>query len=196
MEIKLIESKIIDYKNKLLIIKKNLISSGYKFNDTSNVITKPDKEINDKLEILENGIGPLPVTLVIFFKNIGSIDFSGHHDDWNGCEYPNPLIIEPVDSAIGELEMWLESKEEDNDFNDPFHFPIAPDYYHKENVSGGMFYNIEFPTNIEDPIISAERHNVSFLNYLEININYGCFTGLEMDSETHNCPITMIKKGI
>ena len=79
-------------------------------------------------------------------------------------EYPDPLFVYPPSAAIAELEEFLADKEERLRCNFPYLVPIAPDYYHKEDVSGGMWYNVSVPAVADDPPLNDEPHHLSFLN--------------------------------
>jgi hypothetical protein len=56
---------------------------------------------------------------------------------------------------------------------------IAPDVYHKDNVSGGTPYAIELPNPGADALVFGEWHHLRFVPYLRIAIlDWGGFPGL------------------
>jgi hypothetical protein len=77
----------------------------------------------------------------------------------------------------------------------PFLLAIAPDLYHKANVSGGMFYNVPLPSEFQDPIIADERHDLSFTSYLECCLAWGGFPGLEQ-SPQHTWPLEQLRAAV
>lgn len=176
------------------ILREILYQLGYLFEDTSQVIGIPDSDIDKKLNRLTLEFGPLPEALTQFYKIIGSLNFLGTYPDWKGCEYPDPLFVYSIDEAMMALDEWLLY---DVDRFGPenaraFRVPIAPDYYHKENVSGGMWYNIVLPTSMSDPALADEWHKTTFFGYLKTCLLWGGFPGLEK-SEGHNWPLETLR---
>jgi hypothetical protein len=55
--------------------------------------------------------------------------------------------------------------------------PIAPDNYHKNNVSGGPPYSIIVPNKAIDAKLENEWHTTTFVNYLRICFRHGGFPG-------------------
>lgn len=70
----------------------------------------------------------------------------------------------------------------------PYVIPISADDYHKEDVSGGMWYNVDCPATADDPFINDERHNITFLTYLTLALQRGGFLGLDR-SPHHTWPV-------
>jgi len=56
---------------------------------------------------------------------------------------------------------------------------IAPDLYHKDNVSGGAPYSIEVPNRTIDGLLLNERNETYFVNYLRMSFKYGGFPGMQ-----------------
>ena len=191
-----IEHKINLFVQSVKIIQKNLTELGYKFQNQESAVRNSDYNIEKMFVILENHVGNLPESIKILYRRIGSINFMGHHPSWSGCEYPDPLYIDPFEAAIEELNIWLEERELDSDFNENFRFPISPDFYHKEDVSGGLMYSIELPNEDSDPLLLDEWHETTLLRYLGICLEWGGFPGLERDKTIHNWPIDKIKEGL
>ncbi|MHA3980032.1 hypothetical protein ACW9UR_20340 [Halovulum sp. GXIMD14794] len=55
---------------------------------------------------------------------------------------------------------------------------FAPSFEHKADVSGAVNYHIYLPTGRFDPIVHAERVNLSFLTYLRTTLSRGGFFGV------------------
>jgi len=175
-------------------LKDKLNALGYVFKYPDDVIGTPDPNIDKKLTVLVNEFGPIPEVLRQFYKIIGSVNFLGSHPEWKGCEYPDPLYVYDIDAVLMELDQWLYEKERfymDN--SEPFHVPIAPDYYHKEEVSGGMFYNVILPNSLSDPLLESEWHDTTFYGYLQICVLWGGFPGLER-TESHTWPLKILQE--
>ncbi len=161
---------------------------GYEFADPAAVFPGPESTVNTSIRRIESEIGTVPYALAAFWRRIGSVNLCGSHPDWLGCEYPDPLEIDSASQAVAELDEFIADREERMRYNFRYLIPISPDDYHKEDVSGGMWYNVSCPATADDPIINDERHNVTFLNYLELALSLGGFLGLDQ-SPGHNWPI-------
>src|SRR5437762_11826246 len=127
-----------------------LHSLGFQFVEPEAVFPGPEPRTEEAIERIEREVGPLPLAIKLFWRRVGSVNFMGAHPDWEGCEYPDPLVVYPPSQAIYELEEFLGDREERMRFGVPYRVPIAPDSYHKENVSGGMFYNLSVPAVADD----------------------------------------------
>jgi hypothetical protein len=161
---------------------------GYVFARPEAVLPGPDPSVDSTIERIKTEIGVVPYSIAAFWRRIGSVDLGGSHGDWFGCEYPDPLVIEPAAYAVAELDEFLGDRVERIRCNFPYAIPISGDEYHKEEESGGMWYNLSCPATTDDPIVNDERHHITFLNYLELALKWGGFLGLERSLD-HNWPI-------
>lgn len=170
---------------------RNLHALGYRFSRPRDVLPGPEPGTNKAIKRLEQAVGPVPLAITTFWSRIGSVDLSGHHPTWSGCDFPDPLIVYPPSMAIAELEEHTSDREERDRCGFPYCIPIAPDALHKANVSGGMWYNITVPSIADDPLLNDEPHATTFLNYLDIALGQGGFPGLTA-ATAHNWPIDAI----
>jgi hypothetical protein len=196
-----IEARIDTIDRRLRTLKKRLIESGFEFDCDEEALPGPDPDSAEMIDEIENEAGIIPVSLKLFWLRVGSVNFCGSHPEWQldsaseGEAYPDPLVIEPLAAAVGELEEFLADKEERLRCNHPYVIPIAPDFYHKADVSGGMFYNISVPAVADDPPLNDEWHKTTFLNYLEIAVKWAGFPGLER-CPGHTWPIAKLVEGL
>jgi hypothetical protein len=131
----------------------------------------------EELDALERDIGPLPLSLRIWFEEVGQVNLMGHHPDW-GCPYLDQLVVEaPVDHIRSEREGWEHDRGTQWDRGPCFQLPIAPDYLHKANVSGGAPYAIDVPNAGADGLLLWEPHQTTFVNYLRIAFASGGMPG-------------------
>ena len=142
---------------------------------------------------IERAAGQAPDAIRQFYSIIGSVNFNGHHPHWNGCDYPDALIVFPVVFAEEELANFLSDREEYLGAYGSFRIPVAPDYYHKEGVSGGMWYGVPVPAESADPSLLEEPHSTTFLRYLEIALSWGGFPGLEHANLNHTWPLSDLR---
>jgi hypothetical protein len=168
---------------------------GYDFARPDEVLPGPESTVEDSIDRIESEIGAVPYALAAFWRKIGSVNLCGSHPDWYGCDYPDPLVVEPASLAVAELDEFLADREERINADFPYLIPIAPDDYHKEDVSGGMWYNVDCPAATDDPLINDERHGVTFLNYLDLALKLGGFLGLDQVTR-HSWPIAELSANL
>ncbi len=196
-----IEYRVDCIGERLRILKQRLIENGFHFDRNDEVLPGPKHDTDEAIQRIESEIGTVPVALKLFWKRVGSVDFCGSHPEWVGCPdcdpelYPDPIVVYPPSIANEELNEFLSDKEERLRRNLPYVVPIAPDFYHKADVSGGMFYNVSVPANVDDPPLNDEWHKATFLNYLEIAAKWAGFPGLERHPK-HTWPIAKLVEGV
>ena len=160
--------------------------AGYVFRYPDEVFPGPESDAAHAIAAIEREAGEIPAALKLFWLHVGSVDLFGEHPEWKGAEYPDPLVVFPPSVALAELDDFLQEGER------ILRIPIAPDYFHKANVSGGPPYNIYVPAESDDPPLHDERHEVSFLTYLAVALEGAGFPGLEA-SPGHTWPISSLR---
>lgn len=196
-----LETHIAGVGKQIRLLSERLTEAGFEFDEPEEVFPGLEHDVEEGIARIEKEVGSLPLTLKLFWRYVGSVNFCGGHPDWSlhpQCEsnsFPDPLVIYPVSIAVAELEDFLSDKEERLRCKVPYVVPIAPDALHKANVSGGMFYNISVPAVADDPPLNDEWHRTTFVNYLEIAMKWGGFPGLERCPE-HNWPIAKLVEGV
>jgi hypothetical protein len=165
---------------------------GYEFYERAEAFPGSAPDTEAAIGRIEREIGELPAAIKLFWRLVGSVNFIGHHPDWSGCVYPDPVVVFPPVYALTELDDFLADKEERLARNFPYLVPIAPDPLHKQGVSGGMWYNLSVPAVADDPPLNDERHRISFVGYLELAVRWGGFPGLEHCPD-HNYPLDAIR---
>lgn len=122
-----------------------------------------------RIATLEKKVGPLPLSLCAWYELIGSVNFMADDlSDWN-IYYSDPLYITPSEYMLKyDEEFWMEAH---------YVLDIAPDYYHKSNVSGGAPYCIILPNAAIDASFEDEPHETTFVDYLRIAFRARGFPG-------------------
>jgi hypothetical protein len=149
------------------------------------VFPGPEAGAGDVIAWIEREFGPVPLATKLFWLRVGSVDLCGSHPNWTGCEYPDPLVVNPPSHSVEVEERRINPEW-------VFRIPVAPDFYHKEGVSGGMWYSVGVPAIADDPPLNDEWHHTSFLSYLELAIQWGGFPGLERCPQ-HTWPIELLR---
>jgi hypothetical protein len=168
-----LQSRIEHVGSQIKMLCGSLATAGYVFQYPDEVFPGPKADAVQTITRIEQEAGEVPLALKLFWLHVGSVNLCGSHPAWGGCEYPDPLVVYPPSVALAEFDEFREEPEGD------FLIPIAPDDFHKADVSGGMFYNVSVPAVADDPPLNDERHEVSFLTYLEIALENAGFPGLE-----------------
>lgn len=184
----------------LQVLARNLKELRYLFDRPDNILPGVEAGTPGAIERIEGEIGAIPLAIKVFWTHVGSVDFGGYHPEWEGCEYHDPLIVEPPSSAIAELEQYQQYLNDQREqsrpgFPSPYLLPIAPDAKHKENVSGGMWYNVNVPAVADDPPLNDEPHETTFMAYLGIALQLGGFPGLDWYPQ-HSWPLPKIRRGL
>jgi hypothetical protein len=187
-----LEARILTVGQQIAGIARRLRALGYAFDEPSEVFPGPEPETDAAIARIEREIGPLPLAIKLFWRRVGSVNFIGGHDEWGGCEYPDPLVVYPPSMAIDELDEFLDDRAERQRCNSPYLVPIAPDDLHRQNVSGGMWYNLSVPAVADDPPLNDERHQITFVSYLELAVRWGGFPGLDR-CPNHGWPLDEIR---
>jgi hypothetical protein len=125
---------------------------------------------------LEAQAGPLPLSLVAFWQEVGAVDLVGMHPAWpDGLD---PLVVDPPEGALSFL---FDVEESEGELEGAGWFAgLAPDDLHKDNVSGGDPYGVRLPDPSADFLFLYERHSLRFVPYLRLAIlRWGGFPGLD-----------------
>lgn len=141
---------------------------------SSGPLVPPADSSRGDLSALEEAVGPLPISLVAFWEQVGSVDLVGMHPEW--LKGLDPLVIYAPEAAVSELD----SMDDMLDSMGHFEGTLAPDELHKDNISGGEPYAVQLPDPGADFLFRNEKHNLHFVPYLRFAIlRYGGFPGLE-----------------
>lgn len=130
--------------------------------------TLPSANMQADCDELEAEAGPLPLSLVAFWREVGAVDLVGMQRAWP--EGLDPLVVDPPEGPLAELY----------DEDEQVFISLAPDEFHKDNVSGGDPYGLELPNPAADFPFLYEPHDLLFVPYLRLAIlKWGGFPGLE-----------------
>jgi hypothetical protein len=176
-----IDARINRIADALPVIVNRLGDLGFSFYHPERVLPGPEPNTAESIARIESEIGAVPYAVAGFWRQVGSVDLTGTHDEWYGCEYPDSLVVLAASDAIGELDDFLADREE----------RLAAD----EDVRGGMWYSVDCPANDDNPIVNDERHKATFLDYLDLAIYWGGFPGLD-NADHHNWPIETLSTGL
>ncbi len=138
----------------------------------------PSADMGRRIAELEATAGRLPLSLRAWYEVVGEVDLEGNHPDWDGRGYADPLVVEGLTGWASEYEEW-QYQMEGSEVVEPFLLPIAPDFYHKANVSGGAPYSVTLPCEDADALLVDEWHETYFVDYLRIAFRWGGFPGWE-----------------
>ena len=173
-------------------IKSYLDGSGYRFDRPDNVMPGPSSAVERIIARINLEVGAIPASITEFWRVVGSVDFCGEHPDWRADDFADAVVVWPPEAAEAELEDFIADRDEYTKAFGGFRIPISPDCFHKADVSGGMWYGIAIPDDQQDPPLLEERHETTFLNYLDIAMEWGGFPGIQY-ARNHSWPLTELK---
>jgi hypothetical protein len=170
------------------------------------VFTPPAPDVAGTIAALERRAGILPLSLRAFYEVVGSVNFVGQPSeawtDWQAVpDNVDALYVDPAEVALEGAMTWQEVygdvTEEEWDLEEPdeedmcdarayfalprdcWLVPIAPDEWHKYDVSGCGGYEIAIPNLAADARLLTERHRTTFVNYLRNCFRWAGFPNLE-----------------
>jgi hypothetical protein len=135
----------------------------------------PDADVPAQVARLEALAGLLPLAIRAWYEVVGAVCLVGN-PPWAETEaLPDALYIDDAGAALDELLLWQEDRGEDDE---PSSLCLAPDEYHKADISGGPPYSIRLPNRGADALVEYEWHGLHFVAYLREVFACGGFPGL------------------
>jgi len=134
---------------------------------------------------LVDPVGHIPLSLVTFWKIVGSCNFAWDYESdpnipWGEAD---SIQLHPITDIAKEAEDDLAVLKRGNE---PAGIWVAADYYHKDNISGGAPYSVELTTAPQvDSRFLHEGHPTTFIDYLRI-VMEGC--GFSRMEAVHDLP--------
>jgi hypothetical protein len=145
---------------------------GYEFQYPDEAFVAPDADVLKQISDIESRVGPIPLSLCAWYEIVGSVNVIGQQTEWSEDafgEYPDSLVLNPSNFIL--------KYDEGNWDREHYQLPMAPDRYHKEDVSGGPPYTIVLPNPDIDAPFENEPNKTTFVNYLRICFRSGSFPG-------------------
>lgn len=183
-------------QHNLELVIERLRSEGWRFSnsDVYPIWAPPHQTTADQITELERRLrGPIPLALKAFWNVVGTVSLmreaSGYDED---LSLPDPLVVGPVDHALSELSEW---KADEYRSSEPFRAPLAPDALHKDDISGGVPYEVELPDTTADPLFLNEPHETTFVGYLRSALAAGGLPGWE-HNERHAPLLQRLSDGL
>jgi hypothetical protein len=151
--------------------------------------------------------GGVPLSLHAFWQEIGGVNFMGFHPIWNR-EVNTHRHSQQTIMGFDPIFVYAFDENHFTDFaewqdavncryvNGNYQLVVAPDHYHKMNVSGGPPYTIELPNQTADAVLCHEWHNTTFINYLRICCQFGGLPGLERIQDILTKELAEIRVGM
>ena len=138
----------------------------------------PGEAAEERVQWLLATFEAVPMTLLSWLRIVGDVWLVGTHPEWPESISGDGLVIDLEGARAGDSErlagyfedddeQWQEWADEDPDAG-PFCLPLAPDGFHKANVSGSDPYGVRLPDAGVDAWWIGEKDEpfVSYLNSL------------------------------
>jgi hypothetical protein len=149
----------------------------------SSPITPPPADITDLILNYEkrDGIQSFPLSIKKFWEVVGSVDFIGYHPKLP--KFSDPIVVYPVDVIQYGYSAWVDHQATDRLTEQKFSFPLSPDSFHKDNISGGEPYQMELPNHGVDGRVRWLDDELYFVDYLRTCIKNHGFYGLRLHQD-------------
>ncbi len=144
---------------------------AYEFASPRKAHLDPPRDVDASIGRLEELVGPVPIAVKAFWRQVGSVDLRGEfaeesedgllQSDASDDDSPrfdpyanlDPLVVYPVSTAIDAAKRWRAKKDTEAG---PFRIPLGPDAYHKaDGAARGCPYLID-PTALLDGLVIGD----------------------------------------
>jgi hypothetical protein len=174
---------------------------GYRFENPDAVHIPPPLDAAQRVDELEWLIGgAVPLSLRAWWEEVGEVSLVGSDralafraDPASGelpQAYADPLALDGVDRGLAECREMTQHVEGVG--QTPFRLALAPDWYHKANVSGGV-YATTLPNPAADALLEGEPHGTTLVGYLRVAFTWGGFPGWSRSSYMDRRPFQEIR---
>lgn len=157
-------------------IHSRLLSEGYQFSHPEIALIDPEPDGSTRLDQIEEEVGPIALSLRCWIEEVGSVNLIGTHPEWS-YEYADPLVVE---STAADIRAERDERAAAGWFDDEdgFPLPLAPDYLHKADTSGGAPYSMWIPEPGGDGAwLYDDFHTGTFVDYLRSAFSLAGFPG-------------------
>jgi hypothetical protein len=186
-------------RENLQLIHQRLVGLGYDFASGEHSLRPLDEEELLALEELERVLGPLPLSLRIFYEVVGTVDFcqstrqlirywdkeEGAPLDLGSLGDQDPLVVMPPDVLLEDCVGFrdaLDSGRIESPERGLVTVMFAPDEFHKADYSGGENYGVALPCpEIDFFITGMYGIEETFVRHLRETIAHGGFRGMMDD---------------
>jgi hypothetical protein len=197
-------------RNVLALIDR-VAQQGYRFAEPDAVYVPPRDDPGQLLDALEDQEIFVPIALRAWMEEVGEVRLIGTHPEWknpgfNFAEAPRPKQIWCTDPLyVGVWVDWIKAcfeqwqcrcQRDGLSYTGPFCIDVAPDEFHKANLSGGDSYKIQANRPAVDAVLLNERHCFTFVAYLRHCFNWGGFPGFELIDERPTQFLDQLRDGL
>lgn len=147
-----------------------LLDEGYVFARPDKALVPPADDVEDAIARVEEEIGPVPLAITAWAREVGTVDFVGTHPEWDVAE-ADPLYVDTAYGLTDVLEVhrdWVRLGWYERFGETTASLSLAPDRLNKADVSGGSPYGVALPDASVDPVwLNDELHPATtFVGYL------------------------------
>ena len=168
---------------------------------------QPDQDSIAALDSFEAQFGPLPLSLRMWYEEVGSVCLLGSHPTLSYYDtsmrgatpfYSDPLVINPLSDPP--LPFYIDLAfdwDQEEVTGPPYAVWLAPDAIHKANLSGGGPTMLLVPNPAMDaPLISDQWEGVLFMNYLRECFQWGGFPGMKDSPDLASAELDFLSKDL
>jgi hypothetical protein len=175
------------------LLYKVLQDNGYQFEHPEEARLLPAYNTDHLLNRLKTAVSPvghLPLSICEFYKTVGSVDFTWSWEleayfPFNQL-YTDAIVVFKLQDATELVEEQIADWSEENEYRltveeETEGLWLAPDHYHKDNVSGGSGYNLaltQTPSiDAAFPVDNEMGYQTTFVEYLRLCFKWAGFPG-------------------
>ena len=136
------------------------------------------EQLLGKLDNAVKPFGYLPISLKLFYRIVGSCNFTWDYETnanlfWQLSDLTEIVALDDLIDTMVNTD-WKETMQEalEKDRDGLAYVEFSAHYYHKDNISGGFPYAIEITKdkNIDSRVLFDDQEN-TFINYLRLCFN-------------------------
>lgn len=155
-----------------------LFAAGWQFH-AEIPLADPTADITTELDEFEDAVGRLPRSLRAFAEHVGQVNLNGHLAGWDILT-PDPIVVEiTIDRWMSEYQEQVQDRGTEWQHPGPYLVELAPDRFHKADISGGAPYGLAVPNPTADGLLIGEHHQTTFVNYLRITLAHAGMGGID-----------------
>lgn len=145
-------------------------------------------DMANNIDIIEGMIGSLPLSLRVWYKEVGAVNFFGYHPRWGNYVKESKDIREQADMFLMDYCDPLQVRVLDGTYiehirlrhrsNQLVHFELAPDRHFKNHTAGSSSPLIIRSSKRIDGILDHYRSSPTFVQYLRMCMRWAGFPGM------------------
>lgn len=154
------------------------------------IILPESYDFESEIAAIEAMVGAIPLSIKAFYRVIGAVNLVGRYPPWQECHLLDSLQVNSPKMAL----FWLKTNYEPIEYQAAT-IIISPDKYHKIGMSGAGVYSMRMPNRLMDCVVEDEPHQLYFVDYLRLSLQWAGMLGIEKCPQIPNAEISHLIDG-